>query len=360
VSSLKTIEDRLSKCLIITKKYYDKQISELKKGDKLKNSIKKKIFDNEKEMTLNKSINKDNNEININEYLETVIPDSSIYQYCSFDYISGEIKLKSVQVIEDTILLFFHIASLELTVVNLKKINKQKVSNQLKNLNEFDKKKGNKTSTGNMNLSFDKNLINKKTTGIELNKLCNKSDNNIQSNLGHENLFEKLNKNLEEKESVTGSTKTNSLKENEKNNKGMYTTKDNYTIDTPKFCNKNSYVNNKLDKSADYQETSQVKENLSYSQILKKIEEAKVTHSFVPTNDYYNVFQNSLEIIHRKFFELCFEDYFPKIFTIERDMNSLMKLDSLYSYFIYLRGLKNLLFTDKNKIFFSNVFFSDE
>jgi hypothetical protein len=90
------------------------------------------------------------------------------------------------------------------------------------------------------------------------------------------------------------------------------------------------------------------------------IEEYSKQHSFLPPNEIFNVFFNTTEIIHRKFFEIFFDELIGKIFYYEKDKDNLIKLDSLYNYFLYLRGLKNILFIEKNRIYFSNVFFMDD
>jgi hypothetical protein len=93
--------------------------------------------------------------------------------------------------------------------------------------------------------------------------------------------------------------------------------------------------------------------------VKKKIEKAKVNHAFLPSNDFHNIIMNTVEVVHRKFFELTFEDHFNKLFYFEKDKNNLIKLESIYNNFIYLRGLKLILFNEKNKIFFSNIFFDN-
>jgi hypothetical protein len=166
----------------------------------------------------------------------------------------------------------------------------------------------------------------------------------------NENYIERLNDNT----ANSSSTKTNSDKKENTNNSTIKQKNRNKGFQTPKFGDKD-----KVSKFNEEKKDETV-EQVSFPIILKKIEEAKKLHSFAPTNDVMNIFNNTVEIVHRKFFEICFDEFLGKIFSSEKDQNNLIRLDSLYNHFIYLRGLKNLLFTDKNKIHFSNVFFYDE
>ena len=99
---------------------------------------------------------------------------------------------------------------------------------------------------------------------------------------------------------------------------------------------------------------------MSINEVLKHIDEGKKLHTFVPPINTQNIFFNTAEIIHRKFFEYIFGEFLGKIFSYEKDNDNLIKLDSLYNYFVYLRGMKNILFIEKNRIYFSSVFFMDD
>ena len=148
-------------------------------------------------------------------------------------------------------------------------------------------------------------------------------------------------------ETFSESTKntSNKLLEITKKNKNSK----NDLLETPKFCfkkNQNSFDNQN--------------DNLSLNEVYKLIDECSKQHSFLPPNETFNIFFNTTEIIHRKFFEIFFDELIGKIFYYEKDKDNLIKLDSLYNYFLYLRGLKNILFIEKNRIYFSNVFFMDD
>jgi hypothetical protein len=155
----------------------------------------------------------------------------------------------------------------------------------------------------------------------------------------------------------TETTKTNSIKNSIKNTQSTDEKKRKYFMqnygpnavaETPKF-----FANNEENQG-------QKIEVLSMSQILKLIESSKELHAFLPTTDIFNILHNSVEITHRKFFELIFDEHFPKLFLLEKDSNNLIKIDCLLNQFLYLRNLKNILFTDDNKIHFSNNIFNDE
>ncbi len=182
-----------------------------------------------------------------------------------------------------------------------------------------------------------------------------------------ENYFFETNEIENTNEYESSSTKTNSKKEetnNSKTNNGMKlfnnlkelqeTKNMQNTIETPKFRAKNN-PNSNLKKTGSLKEL----ENITFTQLTKKISMIKENHLFLVSNSWNNIFSNSSEFFCRKYFELCVEEYFPKFFAIEKDSNGIIKTDSFYSYFFYLRGLKNYLFTDENKIQFSNVFFLD-
>jgi hypothetical protein len=427
-SSLKQSDDRILKCLTLSKKYYEKNIVELKKQEKIKSKVIRKIFnskedvvqtnvnktivgeENQKEANLSNNSNISNNLSNNNSIfnfnnnvLSSILPDGNS-QYCSFEYIYKEIKGKTINLIENSIILFFQIASLEMTIINFKNLNKEKVSSQLRSINQYDTKIQKNASinlykstsnqiANNRSLDMNRNILNVNTSFDKKNmnrsiNIANDGSNILnQLNRGYNEKASKGNNILQDEKEYKdiNSTKTSSMKdkESESSNKKYSSTQnfksliiqESMTVETPKFCGKNlhppvsHYSSSSMMKQPQTPNTTNtvenrsenlVKENLSYPQILKKIEDAKLEHAFMPTNDYYNVFHNTLEIAHRKFFELSFEDFFPKIFTLEKDSNNLIKLDSIYNQFIYLRGLKNLLFTEKNKIFFSNVFFDDD
>lgn len=423
-TSLKQSDDRILKCLCLSKKYYEKNLVEVKKQDKIKSKVIRQIFnskeegnpnanktiigeENQKETNLsnnsNISNNISNNGIFNSNILSIILPDGNT-QYCSFEYIYKEIKGKTINLIENSIILFFQIASLEMTIINFKNLNKEKVSSQLRTVNLHDSK-FQKNASINLYKSSSNHLVNNRSLDMNRNILTantsfDKKNMNRSTNIVNDgsNILNHLNRGYNEKERKENnimheekefkdinSTKTSSLKDKEsessskkkicKENFKNILLHESLTVETPKFCGKtlnpsgSHYSSTSMNKQPQTPNTTNtienrsenlIKENLSYPQILKKIEEAKMEHAFMPTNDYYNVFHNTLEIAHRKFFELSFEDFFPKIFTIEKDSNNLIKLDSIYNQFIYLRALKNLLFTEKNKIFFSNVFFDDD
>lgn len=84
----------------------------------------------------------------------------------------------------------------------------------------------------------------------------------------------------------------------------------------------------------------------SMQNIIKQIDNMTENHSLVPPVNPFNIFLNTTEIIHRTFFEIALKTLRCDIFTIERDNNKIMKIDSIYNNFLYLRNFKNFLFTE--------------
>ena len=99
---------------------------------------------------------------------------------------------------------------------------------------------------------------------------------------------------------------------------------------------------------------------ISLKKITNQIHDLIKKHSLLPPTDIFNIFSNTAEIIYRKFFQICFKSYIGDIFYFEIDKDNLIKNDELYNYFMYLRNLKNLLFSDKNKIYFSSMLLMED
>jgi hypothetical protein len=240
--------------------------------------------------------------------------------------------------IEESIILFFKIVSIDSNKFNIKfkQSDTKSISLNLKSVNEREKKvKGTKInkinkyipSPGNISANIPRkqiSLFEKKNYKIDINKM---------NNLNNENFSES-----------TKNTSNKLLEMNQPHNNS-----NNDLLETPKFCfkkNQNSFDNQN--------------DNLSLNEVYKLIDECSKQHSFLPPNETFNIFFNTTEIIHRKFFEIFFDELIGKIFYYEKDNDNLIKLESLYNYFLYLRGLKNILFVEKNRIYFSNVFFMDD
>ena len=213
------------------------------------------------------------------------------------------------------------------------------ISLNLKSINEREKRKiGNRTSfdinkyipsPGNISANIPRknqiNIFNSNNYKIDINKINNSNNEN----------FTNSTKNTSDKKTL------DEIKNNNQSNNDL--------LETPKFCfKKNQSLNNSQN------------DNLSLNEVQKLIEECSKHHSFLQPYETFNIFFNTTEIIHRKFFEIFFEEFIGKIFYYEKDKDSLIKLESLYNFFLYLRGLKNILFVEKNRIYFSNVFFMDD
>ena len=355
-----TIEEILFKSYIAGKAYYEKYINELKKNSKLRLGIKRIVLDkidkmnklrnnniSDSEEEENEEATREkyflnytaNNNNNINDFNESNINGGSFdnYNINSFDSLINEFKLRTSVNIEESIILFFKIISIDSNKFNIKFKNSdtKTITLNLKSVNEREKKKiGNKInkinkyipSQGNISANIPRkslNLFERKNYHIDINKM---------NNLNNENFSES-----------TKNTSNKILETNKNNNNA-----NNSLIETPKFC----FKKNQIDDSQN--------DNLSLNEVYKLIEECSKQHSFLPPNETFNIFFNTTEIIHRKFFEIFFNELIGKIFKYEKDKDNLIKLDSLYNYFLYLRGLKNILFVEKNRIYFSNVFFMDD
>jgi hypothetical protein len=333
-------EDRFYRALFESKKYYEKSISEIKKLDKIKLSVNKKILSDSKKGNDNSFEMASKSSANGFEYniIQRTINENMLNMYTTFESMFNEIKIKSSKIIDETIIIFLHISALETDLINLKKINKVKVADQLKTINNRE----GATVTGGIScksVNNDAVSIKSNKSGLR-NRGLNKSAN-FGKVVGAEDIFAMLNK-REEFDNLSSSTQTNSKKDK----------RETYQPETPKFCPGG------MRKKEDPSSKDICITNLN--EILKKIEEVKKNHALLQPNNHANIIHNTIEIVHRKYFEIAFEEFFPKTFNLEKDKtNNLIKLDSLYSFFLNLRGLKNYLFTDENKVHFSNVFFLD-
>jgi len=307
---------------------------------------------------------------NNNEKSDNLEVNVKIYKNRDFTNISEKFQSFNTEKYNSTNINIIGSKSDTITDVNAlyEDIVNQKMNSNNNNNNQINNESLNEYSKMNTNIIglYDKNYIN---TGTNINILL--SNNQFEENFfleSEEDLY--YNRNLksnfyEENENVSSSTKTNSQKEEMQNsniNEGIkYITnlkelKEkndlNNPIETPKFCNKE---NTKRIKKTPFHEIEKAK----YVYLSQKINFIKENHLFLVNNSWNNIFLNTSEIFCRKYFEICFEDFFPKFFNIEKDLNGVFKIDGFFSYLFYLRGLKNLLFTDENKIQFSNVFFLD-
>ncbi len=353
----------MTKSIQFAKTYYEASISSLKKLDKHKTSIRNKIF----------QYNEDNfvGQVYYNEERENITNITNIteHKYSAFELISKEVKRKSTKHINETVALFFQTASVEISKVDLNKIDKVKITRQLKDVNIYERPR----SVNANRIPREKNSNRYKRSNSD-NKVIT---NNKISNTKTGKVFR------DSMNTESASTNSNSYKEKENNfEEGL---------NTPKFCGDNIRSNignnicgNQCDNACknstnktlsgdgrhkcpgnNYnnfnfylpEENSSHLNNLNFGTILKKIGNAKISHAFLPANDFQNILLNTVEAVHRKFFELTLEEHFGKIFNLEKNFNSFIMLESIYNNFVYLRGLKLMLFNEKNKLFFSNIFF---
>ncbi|MCQ2818749.1 MAG: hypothetical protein MJ252_15895 [archaeon] len=407
-----SIEDSLICSYNEAKDYYDKCISELKRNFKLKRKKQKEINKRFKNRTgISKGLTgalgannpsnfyKNGDIIEDMEYEEEEYFEDCLDTFPSFHSLLNDFKLRTSLEIEETVMLFFRILSIDETSVkiNLFDVDLKKASNNLHLLNErekFQRKHLNKIIPSNSNqhnASFDFNLkfrYSSNDFGLDNINLNNVScdlirgniygiGNNLNSLGINENKKNSLNlsgclsNNLSQKYS-NESTQTGSFEKRNKRQVRVFerniniNPKDN--LETPKFNFKNENKNNSNTKnmlpfqniknsSDENNITKNIdmdKDKFNFLEINKMVEESKKSHSYVPTNCTYNIFYNTSEIIHRKFFQNLFDKFIANIFIYEKDQTGVIKLHSLYSFFIYIRGLKNMLFIEKNRGYFSN------
>ncbi len=361
------IENILFDAYLSGRKFYEKYILLYNKNKKLKNQIDKELFEKLKayEFLLNE-----------NEIIKKNL-------FCTnFDSLLSEFKIRTSYFIEESIKLFFNIISLENNVLNLQKINKSHITNNLMTIQNENQLKYNLQYTNstlsdnnhivsnsfffpklnnNSNLTINKRKKLDILSNLNLSK-TNKSDIKINDSNIKFNLL--LNKNIINNNLINPnkgeslSTDLTSKKEKEKKNKYLNA----YLVgkellETPKFQNNNEIKGyNSFSKKMKKNENSKI----SLKKITNQIHDLIKKHSLLPPTDIFNIFSNTAEIIYRKFFQICFKSYIGDIFYYEIDKDNLIKNDELYNYFMYLRHLKNLLFSDKNKIYFSSMILMED
>jgi len=402
------LEMKFYKSIDESKKYYTSAITDLKKADKIKAELKQKIIKKEKGTYKQNIINtymtslyniqatKPSSSDNIGSYniVETICSDTKNLNYLPFDSLFYEIKKKSIHSMEETIYLFFQILGLESQCINLKKVGRKAVAKNLKMIDceesvSRNAKTDNMRNNDKMVLPQKEDLAMEPPKSVEEHKYKNmsqtektntifkkyvKTDYDEDYDEKKENV-NKLERNLTEKDQKVSATEKKkfeictSLESQDENNfgtlvksqvierkQGILPLKVAGKIDTPKFGDKKKKkkkekeVLNNLDEE-------EVDSGTMILELNKSIEEAKRTHLFLPPNEYLNIIHNTSELCHRKFFEVCFDEYFSRLFLVEKDNFGVIKMDSIIVYFYYLKGLKNFLFTEENKIYYANLFF---
>jgi hypothetical protein len=282
--------------------------------------------------------------------------------------------------LEGTIFVFFQILGLDVYGINLSKVHKKAVSKNLKLITHEEgnsnKNKKNKSEVRNLEnqlsqkeIEFNpaKSMEEHKLKPIASNSKLIKNDDNLKkyvSNNDYNNYDEFKEEGTKVENHHEGNIVLITLDEAQENNfdtllkthggKGK-----NHGGDTPKFKEKINIK--KKQKEENVKVASEIEvNNASIMELNRNIEETKKNHLFLPPNDYLNVIHNTSELCHRKFFEFCFEEYFSRIFLIDKDKFGIIKIDAIITYFYFIKGLKNFLFTDENKIFYANLFFYDE
>ena len=215
------------------------------------------------------------------------------------------------------------------------------VNEDINNHKNFNTTKQNKRNLSNINIFFKNKVLTE-------NQIF---DNQIISSLTE---FNNYKINSEDKDN-RDSSKINLNKEDHNLNNKIresylkeFKEKNSYKIETPKFKSK-KFEEIQESKSNDFK-------NSNFCILIKKIDDIKENSLFLVNNISNNIITNSIEVLNRKFFEYTLESFFPQFFVIEKDLNGIIKIDSLYSFLFYLRVLKNMLFSNENKLKFSNFF----
>ena len=378
------LEDKYYHSINESKKYFNNAVNDLKKSDKLKINVKKKIVSKEKlygkfeeskvndttlySVSMTKPTSK-NNEISTKTLIDEIWVEKRQIKYLSFESLFYEIKRISIQSLQSSIDLLFQIIEFDNFYVNLKNINKRSVSKNLKmiNLEENSVKKQRSSLNAKDNSSpkvqneietdhMRYNEINKNRTILKNNDSLTKTRINPdfdQKNVNNHFIKE------EHKVENEGNVVLMSLEESNNLHCLLKTLEENQKVkvrknggETPKFIEKYKV---KLENKSNNLEIY----NVSLMELDKIIDESKKNHRLVTPNEFSFIIHNTSELCHRKFFELCFEEYFNKIFMIERDNLGIIKFDCIISFFYYIKKLKNFLFTDENKIIYSNLMFND-
>jgi hypothetical protein len=396
-----------------------KKIFEKEKQIKLQSRNVNRLVNNSivksNSVNLDKSINIGrssllNDDTEITKIVDTIIDDDDDKKYSNYECIFFELKKNSIHFLESTISLFLQILDLDKNLLNLDIINKHNVSKGLNFVKQFetlnrssclDKKptessiKLNESLSNNVepsNIKKVKKFFSEKVSQNDKQIVFNSSYTNnqviINMNLGNEE--GKLdNRNIKINNNEEGILIQITLDDNKENkfdsllltqqNKNLVpidkaTSKNNkfqkktikYEEETPKFFFNSSPRLEPL-KNSRKPSKKQQKINLQLRaetqmllEVNRKIEEIKKNHMFFPPNDYFNIIHNTTEISHRKFYQKCFEDYFNKVFIYENDSFGFINIESIVSYFYYIKGLKNFLYNDANKVFYANMIFMED
>ena len=348
---VKILENIKQQAYKLGKKYYESAALNFKKNTK----IAKNINDNNLLLKLK----------TLEQSLSQQAKMKKNISYTSFESLIGEFNIRTSYFIEETITLFLKIICLgnnSFDDINFNKLNLNQIFENNNEINESRNKKeiiSDKKQFRQNNKSFissikNNNLINKEEDVF--NKIVNKNSININDD-----------------NSTEGTSKKKSKQ------KKIYISQDDTKIPTPKFkqfnykfnnnqasdnFSKNYYNNldnNKIQISINPLENmNNMTKNIVNDKIItlnsinKEIEELCKVHALLIPDNIFNLFCNAAEIIHRKFFQITIEYYLGNIFYIEEDKEGNIKIEDMYSYFLYIRALKLLLFNSNKKDYFMN------
>ena len=320
------LENILIPSYVYGRNYYEKNICVYKQNLKLKTSLKKSLIDKIK-------------------ILESMQPEQEQVKQnlsCSnFDNLLNEFKVRAFVYIEESITLFFAIINLENNTFSLQKMSNAKISNNLRALNDINLNCEELNKSAHLLRGHNKESLFDKFSHHKVNSINLSNDCYIKQGVNSKKNC------LLRQENFSSSTKTTSKKKENIEKE---------TLETPKFyALKQKYIMNSKNKTI--QAKGQIQ---SMQNIIKQIENLTQNHSLVPPVNAFNIFLNTTEIIHRAFFEIALKTLKCDIFTIELDNNKIMKIDSIYNHFLFLRNLKNFLFSDGNSTAASSLIYIDE
>ena len=326
---------------------------------------------------------------------DSIIDDFEERNYSNYDSIFLKLFENCVETIETTVQLFFKILGLEMHLFNLGKIDNTNVTRNLKFVNKIDQiinkeKKQSKLDKENVNSSkkfkeyncYQKNdnqrnsnnSMSDNLSRTDMRNVFNNSftNNNFNINMNIDNNLSKicnrnikinncdktirikisLNNTIESQTNFSDPDHINNLNFSSYSNK-IKKNMETHEEETPKFFF-NPEVITPIIKSV-----GKNKENLVV-ELNNKIEEFKKNHMFLPPNNFSNIIHNSSEITIRIFFQKCFDKYIGKLFISGIDELGIIKIDSIITYFLYIKGFRTFLNNQSNKIINGNNIFLQE
>ena len=337
------IEDLFLKAFNFGKQYFDKSVKEFSFNDK----INKKTMNEETAKKINDFINEmkiereNNTKTNIIEQIKKANKSSSDIEEEEED--EEKSKTKNMEII-DKILVNNGMDGSEYNpsiffALKIESINKRDLFQNYEKFKKFQseiKEKASYFTEITINLIF-------KVFNIDKNDLDNKYNFINKTAIGYRISLKTQNPAYEVPETNLGLVYNTKVFEP---NKSTYKEKD---------CFGN--INQMMMKYYSEEQTND-KDNDKYLNEL--LEFSKKFNSFVPNNSMENILDNTSQVIHRKFFELLFKNFFSDIMDIESEKYKTLSSDAFHQVLLVLRRLKKILFTNKNMNYYNEFLFFNE